>query len=198
MENSFIPAIKESERFIQFLNKRFNLSLPNNLLVTISKGSKKTTGFFMSKENSEKFTNTTQDLNNINLNTYFLKSGNPYEVLTHELAHFVNYIKEIKDCTINQYHNKHFKETAESLGLKVEKTKRGFSQTETTEEFNKMLKEKFKPQEKVFNIFQNQKRKNKVGSRLKLYICKCGIKVRCAVDLNAKCLDCREEFKLVV
>ncbi len=195
--NSFRHAIEESERFIDFLNKKFNLNLPNNYLITISKGSKKESGFFMSLEHSEHYTNKTKDLNNINLNTYYLKTSNPYEVLTHEIAHFVNYIKKIKDCSSNQYHNKHFKKQAEEFLLKVERGKRGYSITSETEEFKEMLKE-FKPNKDAFSIFQNIKKSEKVGSRLKLYMCDCGVKIRCAIELNARCLNCEGDFKLIV
>lgn len=194
--NSLIPALEECEDFIDFLNKKFNLNLPPNYLITINKTKKSTLGFFMPKEHSERYTNTTQDLNNINLNTLHLKTSSPYECLAHELAHFLNYIEKIKDCTSNQYHNKHFKKKAESLFLLVEKTNKGYSQTTGTEEFKELLKE-FNPNTNAFNIFQNQKKKKKVGSRLKLYVCSCGVKVRCAINLNALCLDCNSEFKKI-
>ncbi len=86
---------------------------------------------------------------------------------------------------------------AEKLLLSVERTKKGYSLTKETKEFKDMLKE-FKPEKDVFNIFQNQKEKGKVGSRLKLYMCDCGVKIRCAIELNAKCLDCEGDFKLIV
>jgi|TARA_R100000789_G_scaffold75754_1_gene71328 hypothetical protein len=194
--NSLIPSLKECERFILFLNKKFKLNLPDDYLITINKTKKSTIGFFMPKQHEEHFTNTTQDLNNINLNTYYLKEFSPYEVLTHEIAHFLNNIKKIRDCSSNQYHNKHFKTQAEKLLLKVERTtNKGYSQTSETEDFKKMLKE-FKPKDKVFNIFQNQKDKKKVGSRLKLYICECGVRVRVAGDdFKGLCLICRTKFK---
>ncbi len=196
--NSLIPAIKESERFIKFLDKKFNLNLPNNFLITINKARKSAIGFFMPKEHPEHFTNTTQDLNNINLNTYHLKQNSPFEVLAHELAHFLNHIKKVKDCTINQHHNKHFKKQAESLFLSVEKTNKGYAQTTETQKFKQILKE-FNPDKDAFNIFQNQKEKKKVGSRLLLYECSCGIKVRCSlsVSLKAICQYCDTEFKRV-
>lgn len=193
-ENSFIPALKESERFIEFLDKRFSLNLPKNYLITISKANKNNIGYFQNKESKEKFVNSKQDLNNINLNTFYLKTENPYEVLAHELAHFVNYNNKVKDVTSNQYHNKYFKKTAEMLLLSVEKGKKGYDKTKETDAFNEMLKE-FKKDDNAFSIFQNQKDKKKVGSRMKLYICGCGVKVRCATKLNARCLDCGATFQ---
>lgn len=194
-QNSFIPMLEECERFIKFMNTRFNLELPNDWVVTINKAGKKTIGHFASKEVEEHFINTTQNLNNINLNTYFLKEHSPYECLAHELAHFVNYTKKIKDCSSNQYHNKEFKKQAELLLLSVERGKKGYNITKESEEFNLMLEEEFKPNGEVFNICQKMGEKSKVGSRLKLYMCDCGVKIRCAVDLNAVCQDCNSEFK---
>jgi len=195
--NSFIPAIRECEKFISFLNVRFSLKLPSNYVVTLNKASNRTIGYFMSDKCEDRFTNTKQDLNNINLNTLHLKTSNPYEVLAHELAHFVSHIKGVKDTTSNGYHNKKFKEQAEKFKLLVEKGNKGYNQTSETEDFNKLVEE-FKPSKEVFNIFQNQKGKKKVGSRLRLYICNCGVKIRCASDeLQAKCLVCNSEFCMV-
>jgi hypothetical protein len=39
----------------------------------------------------------------------------------------------IEDCSSNQYHNAKFKTQAEALGLKTEKTKKGYSSTSLTE-----------------------------------------------------------------
>ena len=83
------------------------------------------------------------------------------------------------------------------LLLSVSKSKKGFNVTKETEEFNKMLLE-FKPQKEVFNIFQNMSKGKPKGSRLRLYMCGCGIKLRVAKDdLKALCLDCNTEFKKV-
>ena len=194
LNNSFIPMLSECERFVEFLDKRFNLNLPP-YVITINKAKKSAIGHFMGDKHKDKFINEKSDLNNINLNTLYLKTSSPFECLTHEVAHFINYSKNIKDCSSNQYHNKYFKQEAEGLLLKVERTKKGYSNTSETEEFKEMLKE-FKPLD-VFNIIQEVGNKVKVGSRLKLWLCSCGVKVRCAVDLNAKCLNCDGVFKNV-
>lgn len=194
-QNSLKPAISECERFINFLDERFNLGLPQNYLVTISKATKNTSGYFMPLEHDSHFINTTQKLNNINLNTYYLKTANPYEVLAHETAHFINHVKKVKDASSNGYHNKHFKSVAEKLFLKVERGKKGYNVTTETEEFNKMLEE-YKPNREVFNICQNIPEGKAKGSRLKLYVCGCGVKIRCAIELHAKCLNCEGGFEL--
>jgi len=193
--NSLIPAIKESERFINFLNVKFSLNLPKDFIIVINKANKNALGMFSSVETKNHFINTTAELNTITLNTLHLKECNPFEVLAHELAHYVNYLNKIKDCSSNQYHNKHFKKQAEMFLLTTQQTKKGYITLEN-DEFNAMVNNEFKGNKEVFNVFQAQKEKKKVGSRLRLYTCECGIKLRVAKDnLNAVCLDCNTNFK---
>jgi hypothetical protein len=196
LNNSFIPAIEESERFILYIAKKFGVKVNNDLLITINKAKRTAIGHFAPIGCNECFINGKGELNSINLNTLHIKKGNPYETLTHELAHYENNSKNIKDCSSNQYHNRNFKVVAERFLLKVEKGKKGYAFTTETEEFNKMLAE-FKPNKEVFNIFQKEQEKKKKGSRLKLWLCSCEtpVKVRCAVELDAICLKCGQEFK---
>jgi hypothetical protein len=50
--------------------------------------------------------------------------------LLHETAHSMNHAEGVQDCSSNQYHNKHFKNRAESLGLSVSELKgHGFART---------------------------------------------------------------------
>jgi len=195
--NSIQPSIKECERFIVFLNKRFKLGLPDNLIVNITETKSTIKGYFMSKEHSKGYVNTQKPLNYICISSHHLKD-NPYETVAHELAHFYNYANGINDCTVNQYHNKHFKIIAEKLLLKVDRGTRGFAYTDTTKEFNEMLKE-FKPNKKAFHIFQKMKDKGKSPNRNLLFICDCGIKVRTARNIdkpfNAICQYCNTEFR---
>jgi len=194
--NSIQPSIAETERFICYLNKRFGLELPDNLIVNIQETTKSTKGFFMCKEHAKHYENTKQPLNYICISSNFLKDT-PHETIAHETAHYYNYVKGIKDCTVNQYHNKHFKEVAEKLLLKVEKGKRGFAYTSVTPEFTEMLKE-FKADKKAFHVFQKLKDKEKAQNRNLLFTCGCGIKVRTARNedkpFNAICQYCNTEF----
>jgi len=191
---SISPAIKESERFILFLNEKFNLELKKDWIITISKTKPSNYGHFQSNA----IENTTQKLNNINLNLIHLKNCNPYEVLTHELSHYINFKKGLNDCSSNQYHNKHFKTQAEKLLLKVERTeKKGYSQTSETKEFLKMLEE-FKPNKEVFAFCQNYKEKVKKPQLNLKYICDCGYICRSSrLDFSANCNYCETTFKRV-
>lgn len=55
---------------------------------------------------------------------------NILETLIHEMAHMINAQRKIKDCNAAQYHNRKFKDVAESLGLTVQKdAAKGFCMT---------------------------------------------------------------------
>ncbi len=195
--NSIKPSIEETERFIIFLNKKFNLKLPDNLIVNIKDMNKNTKGYFMPETHDKHFENTVQSLNNISISSIHLKD-NPYETIAHEVAHFYNFVNNIKDVSSNQYHNKKFKVVAEKLLLKVERGNRGFAYTSETDEFKKMLKE-FKTNDKAFAIYQKIKEnKAKSPNRNILYMCECGVKVRTAFKpFMATCQHCNTDFERV-
>lgn len=210
---SIKPSIAESERFIQFLNKRFSLGLRNDLIVLIHETSPNIKGYFRStscskiwnlsfkqqNENEPK----SQPLNSIVLSSHELKDT-PYQTLAHELAHYTNFINGVKDCSSNQYHNKQFKKQAEKMLLIVEKDKtRGYAYTTESDEFKNMLNNEFKPSQDAFKIFQDTNEpKEKKKSRLLLFSCGCGCKIRTARNedkpLKAICSYCNTEFKEVL
>ena len=54
--------------------------------------------------------------------------------LLHEVAHSMNHMNGIEDCSSNQYHNKHFKAQAEALGLETHEIKgKGHASTTLTD-----------------------------------------------------------------
>ena len=195
--NSTINTIQEIERTLKFWNSRLNLGLNfENITITISELHKNTLGHFANINTSKAFENTKQKLNVICLNSIHLKKK-PYETIIHELTHYVNFQNGVKDCCSNQYHKKHFKATAEKLLLSVEKTKRGYAQTDTTPEFLKLLEE-FKPSINAFHIAQikpKDKDNDKNKSRLYKWVCDCGYIIRCGDrTLKAKCENCNSNF----
>ena len=199
--NSISPSIKESERFIYFLNDRFNLNLNlEDLTILIQETKPSIKGFFMPSLHLRSFkTDEEKKLNTICLSSHTLKQ-NPYETLTHELAHYIDLIKN-NHIPKSNYHNKNFKLIAEKLLLKVEKGIYGYCYTSETDEFKQLLKE-FKPSLNAFKIFQQiSQNKKKDKSRLLLFMCECGTKIRSAKNenkpLKAICLYCNSEFKQI-
>jgi hypothetical protein len=215
LNQSIKPSIDECERFFIFLNNNFHLGLNlDDLIVLIHETSPSIRGFFRSVECSKIWNSTSQEnslfkqqepvsqeprmaLNSIVLSSHILAENgdrgfSPYTTLTHEFVHYVNFVRHIKDCSKNQYHNKKFKELAEKMLLIVEQdVRRGYCITKESDEFKKMLIE-FKPSPNAFKIFQDiqSKKKKKAKGRLLLFICGCGQKIRASKNVGSNC-DCR-------
>lgn len=192
---SIEPSIKEIERFLLFLNKKFNLGLNfDNITILISQAHKNTLGYF----SPNGFKNDKENLSGLVLNSIHLKT-HPYETIAHELAHYYNNQMGIKDTSQNgKYHNKKFKATAEMLLLSVAEPSdnRGYTYTSETTDFLSMLQNEFKPDTNAFNIKQLIHEKAKKPSRLFKFVCDCGFIIRTGrLDLKATCEYCNTEFK---
>jgi len=205
---SIKPSITECERFIKFLNNRFNLGLRNDLIVLIHETKPTIKGFFRyvgcrkmwQTAETEKTPFKQQPINSIVLSSHTLQDT-PYETLAHETAHYVNFLNNIKDCTNNGYHNKHFKTQAEKMLLSVPQRdkRKGYAYTEETQPFKNMVNKEFIPSPTAFKVFQEiAETETKTKSRLLLFECGCGCKIRTARNeekpLNAICQYCNSEF----
>lgn len=207
---SLKPSIEESERFIKFLAVRFGYELPNDLLILIHETSPQVRGYFRSvrcqkiwRDLSSKQQDKPNPINSIVLSSHELKDE-PYQVLAHEFAHYINFINGTQDCSRNgKYHNKKFKERAEEFLLIVEKDKRlGFAFTKESDEFKVMLKDEFKPTADAFKVFQDlgDGENKKKPSRMLKFMCDCGFIIRSArtnsdgQPLNAVCQNCNTQF----
>ena len=169
--HSHIPILSEIERFYQFLNTKFNLGLPQEVVFTLAKSHENNLGHFA----LYRIKNSIKTIHQINLNTLHLQREDiqdAYETIAHEIAHYYNFIKSheqdalrvVKDASSNGYHNKLFKATAEKLllGVKEPHDFRGFSYTYLTDEFKEMLKE-FKPNLEVWNMRELTYSERKTG-----------------------------------
>jgi predicted SprT family Zn-dependent metalloprotease len=194
---SIKPSINECERFIKFLNVRFNLGIQDNLIINIHQTTPSRKGYYMPSLHSNHYENEQNNkaLNFICISSIYLKET-PYETIAHELAHYLHDFIDNKPCK-NNYHNKHFKKRAEQLLLKVSKGKHGFDNTEQTDAFIELLQD-FKPDDNAFKIFQHANEIKKQKSRNLLYMCSCGVKIRTAKNenkpLNAICQWCDSKF----
>jgi nicotinamide mononucleotide adenylyltransferase len=221
---SISPSIAEIERFISYLNTRFNIKPSNELIVLIQKTEPQIKGYY--SPNSWKaevlaFKHESQEEPS-NINEITLSSINllfePYETIAHEYAHFLNTYLDKYNGNCRNYHTLDFKKRAEQLLLRVEKGNYGFNQTYETDEFKQIVAD-FKPEPTAFKIFQPTdsrivgidrngvavdingnpiKREPKSPSRLLLFSCKCGFKIRTARNenkpLKAVCQYCNNPF----
>jgi hypothetical protein len=201
-QESLVGTLKEVERILRFANKL----IPNNdgshieLVPHISSTKASCYGWF--SENSWS-TREGELKSEIAIPPEHLDRS-PEEItetLIHETAHAWNSARGIEDCSSNQYHNKKFKETAESLGLVTEKTKKGYGLTSLSEPLRKKINTQLKPDTTKFNLFKLKRDKDKKPpSKRLVWICKCGIKISLARGkvLDATCNVCNTKFQLEV
>ena len=193
-------GITEIERFIKFLNNRFNLKIQDDLIVLISETRHNTLGIFNQNWKEQKEDNK---INSITISSQILKGLKPYETIAHELAHYLDIAIDKSNFPRGNYHTQKFKVRAEQLLLKVIKGTYGYNITEETNEFNEMLKE-FKPDENAFKVFQEPKGiKGKPSQTRNLkFICDCGFIMRSAKNKDkpiiAICGYCKGMFKEVL
>jgi hypothetical protein len=135
--------------------------------------------------------------------------------LLHEMVHLFHLMNNIKDCSRgNRYHNKHFKEKAESVGLIITHDPSiGYSITQPSEElvefFKKVKYEGFTVREKGFvapveptdpnspvePVKPVINRPKKPSSTRKYQCPTCGTTVRATKTVHIICGDCNEKME---
>lgn len=134
--------------------------------------------------------------------------------LLHEMVHYYNYEAGIQDCSRgNTYHNRRFKDAAESRGLCVTHSdKYGWSHTSPDDALLDFVLENgltdILINRNEFTGFQIPGTGTHSGtltpppprkSSTRKYICPCcGNSVRATKTVNIGCLDCQEQMLLVV
>ena len=160
MNQDLITELQRSYLFFveHFFPTELHLKEKIPVFVVASRGRKAVNGWFWANRWKSK-TNTETIAPEIFIAAESL-SRNPEDVLEtllHEIAHYKNFLAEIKDCNSAQYHNKHFKKTAEQLGLEVSKLSgRGYART-ALGPLAKEAIEKLKPNTKCYDLFRLEK-----------------------------------------
>lgn len=146
---------------------------------------------------------------NIGAGTLDRPIENVVSTLLHEMVHIYHLMNNIQDCSRgNTYHNKKFKEKAESVGLHIEYDSRiGWSITSPTEELIDYIIEHDWTDIMINRIEHSRLPISGVGgkssgdndkptkkpSSTRKYICPCcGMSVRATKSVRIKCVDCDE------
>lgn len=191
MDNSIIPILKELERIYDILANKFELKQPRPLITVQTKGRQNALGWFA----QDRWLNEKKEISEITICAEDLNKD-PVETLIHEMVHYSNACEKIDDCNNQQYHNKSFKIKAESYGLNVEKSGRyGWSATSIAEKLAVILND-IKIDYKIFELYRKTNVPVSAPTKMKKWSCGCTT-VRCAVQLNARCLICNNDFKEV-
>tara|TARA_B100000686_G_C16568389_1_gene851555 strand:+ start:29 stop:643 length:615 start_codon:yes stop_codon:yes gene_type:complete len=139
-----------------------------------------------------------EEFREINICSEFLDdSKQVVSTLIHEMVHAYNAERNISDCATNGYHNKKFGNKAESIGFKVEHSKRhGYAHTSIIPKSNLdkfVLSLNLKKND--FELARIQGATKKAKTKLKKWSCDCGMNVYCARELNSNCNDCGSKFE---
>ena len=204
---SIAPMVKELERLFSIFNKQFfNSALLKPVITLSQRGTKAAKGWCT----AEKVWARTDDKSaseqyyEINICPEYLNRPveGICETLLHEMVHLFNIMEGTQDCGSNgQYHNKHFKTSAEAHGLNVEKTQRyGYAKTSLkpeTAEFVRSL------DLTAFDLYRESEQKaaeeskspQQKPSSTRKYICpKCRISIRATKEVRVRCDTCNELF----
>ncbi len=197
-----IQSILE-EVFNHFNKVKFNGELPEPVITIQSKGKTKSYGWcsaipfwFKKAEDKEEI------LYEINISAEHLDRGveDIIETLLHEMVHLYNTsVLNIDDCTNKGFHNEHFKEIAEMIGLKVDKIPRkGFALTSLTDSLKQEI-EGLKIDPEIFCIcrIENIQANNIKKSSQITMKCDCGKKLKVKEEMNIICGECGSNFKII-
>lgn len=207
--SSIVPTVKGLEKLFEELNEKFFDSALSSSDVVISlsqKGTRAATGCTSQEKIWED--GAKNCFYEINIFPEYL--NRPYTeicaTMLHEMCHLFNIAKGTLDSSRNgQYHNKEFKNCAESHGLVVEKDpKYGFSITTLNAD---ALEYVSTLDLTAFGLFRksNEKipppagapSKSTKSSSTRKYICPvCNISIRATKEVNVRCIDCEKTFVL--
>ena len=134
----YSDIVKQMEQLWTFINdKHFKGELKVKPLITIaSRGTKRNTlAWFW----AARWSQDGKVFNEINFSaeTFNRPKDAIYETMLHECVHQMNHQNGIRDCSPNQHHNKKYKIAAETAGLIVTKTAKGWNHTELNEDSKK-------------------------------------------------------------
>ena len=169
---TFADTINELHRSYNFFIDYFKLDkvLFGNTIITIQSSGRRNATGWLSK--SKWVNDANESKHEINISADYLDRGvnEILQTLLHEIAHLKNAIRGVEDVTVSGYHNKHFKDSAEELGLVVSKLdvgNKGWSETKLGSEALKAI-ELLTPNEDVYKF--NRVTVKVTGSTAKKYI----------------------------
>ena len=190
--------IKELESIFDSINRELYNNEMKRPVITVQTGRRSVLGWCSAKERWNTSKEQVYEINIVAENLGRTKEQ-IIGTLLHECVHLYNSQKGVSDCGPTQYHNKHFKEIAETHGLTVSRMKnRGFAHTE----LNETGKEFAKRQVLDLDGFRicSENVKGTTYEKPVTYVCPCcGRRVRFHnYKLNIICGDCGKKFEPIL
>ena len=205
-ENNFIGiATEELFRVFDILNEYYFQKKLQAPMITIQRAlSKNNLGYFTlaqiwrAKENI-------RPRHEINISAEHLKDKAPevVETLLHEMVHYSNRSSGVIDCNGN-IHNLKFKQLAESVDLKVEKSKKyGYGFTSCSEKLLTFINDTIKPSADAFSYFRQADEEKGGGGTAKpkstfTFKCPhCNAVAKAKNDVKIVCGACLCDFEII-
>jgi hypothetical protein len=198
-EVSIKPIIHQIEIMFDDLNKKLFESALSKPVITVNTDNNKDILGWCTSWKAWK-DNDNNGYYEINISCDYL-DRNINEIATtllHEMIHLFCVENCIKDTSRSgTYHNKKYKENAESHGLIVEcDAKRGWTKTTLNEDMRKYVSKKYQNIDLVYNAAVKAEKEKKKSSTRK-YVCpNCSITVRATKEVKILCFDCDEMMVL--
>ncbi len=202
---SLSPIIEKLESLFSSFNNYFYQGELQKPIITISSNNRKVNCLgwctsWKAWDNSDKQSGyETSGYYEINICAEYL--DRPFKeicnTMLHEMAHLYNAQSDIQDtCRSGTYHNKHFRETAESHGLTVSKhPERGFAITDLNNETISFISTIREDEFEIHRKRNTTKYIEKPKSSTRKYICKkCGLIIRATREVHVLCIACGIEF----
>ena len=195
-------------KIFDLLNQEYFESALSRPTITIQSTPKAYGHFSLNKDTWISKLGGTHEIN-LGAGTLSRPIENVVATLLHEMVHYFNHINGVQDCSRgNTYHNRRFKEAAESRGLIITHTdKYGWSHTEPSDELLAFCL-RFGLTEILIN--RNEATYFRVGgtgthdganspppriSSTRKYICPCcKMSVRATRTIRIACMDCNEQM----
>ncbi len=185
------------------INRDFYGNELEKVIITVKEGKKK--GAFGWIETAKNWKQNGKDRHEINISADYIGERTVQETivtLMHKMVHLYNMQNGIKDTTRSGiYHNRKFKQTAESHGLDVEMiSDTGWSRTTAAPQTAQWIADNIPI--KSFGVYKQVADKDPKGGgkskqSYRKYICPCcGLIVRATKECNILCVDCNKNMKI--
>ena len=196
--DKYLNELKAINNLFDYLNKAFFESALSKPVITIQ--ANKTPNVLGWCTGYDAWVSGEEKSPEINMSADYLDREpiNKSETLLHEMCHLYAYQNNIKDCSrAGNYHNKQYKDIAESHGLTVEKSaKGGWNMTALTDK-SKAIITPYVDNLQVLKRISPLKTSTTKNSSTRKYICMhCGMTVRATKEVNIICGDCDETMVL--
>lgn len=186
-------AISELERAYEELLPIFPKPMSLPVITIQTRGRSRRLGWFCADKWNDQLEGRRKAEINIAAESLGQGSLEIVHTLVHEMVHFSNNQDGIRDCTVNQYHNKKFAERCQVVGLVPRYGHRGWSDTEISEGLLEQIKA-LELDDEAFTLFRNSPEVKKAPTKLLKWTCGC-TNVRVATDFAAHCDRCGGAFQ---